>query len=440
MSQSAFDSLVQRDLTHIWHPCAQMKDFETYPPLIVRQARGSYIETDQGLLIDAISSWWCKSLGHNHPKLIAAIQQQLSQFEHVIAANTTHPALVAFGEKLAKLTHKQYIFFANDGSSAVEIALKMCLHAQQIKGQAQRKTFLSLKNAYHGETLGALSVSDLGIYKKAYEGYGVPCSFIEPLPYLHSIQDPLWKDAHTYWEKILPSLEASKDKFCALIIEPLVQGAAGMRCYSADFLKRLVNWAQANGIYVIADEIMTGIGRTGTWLASTQADIEADLVCLSKGLTAGTLPLSTVSIDKKIFDLFYTDKLEHAFLHSHTYSGHALALSAALATIEVIEEEAILSRVSHLEKTMRNYFEDFAKITGKLHNIRSFGAIVAADLSELEHHGGSLRLYQEAVKQGALIRPIANTLYWLPPLNIDNKTLSDLAQMTLTALKTTYAI
>src|SRR5215208_1753371 len=194
--------LIERDLKHIWHPCTQMKDFESYPPLIIKKAKGSYLYTNQGLLIDGISSWWCKSLGHGHPLIMKAIQQQMKYFEHVIGCNTTHEALARLGEKLAIISQKSHLFFASDGACAVEIALKLALHTQQLRGKAHRKQFIALKNAYHGETLGTLAVSDLGIYKKPYEGYGPQCHFIDPLPYLHSSQSPLWSDAENVWRTI----------------------------------------------------------------------------------------------------------------------------------------------------------------------------------------------------------------------------------------------
>ncbi len=230
--------LIERDLKHIWHPCTQMKDLQQTPPLVVNHAKGSYLYTDQGPIIDALSSWWCKSLGHGHPTIIAAIKEQLDRFEHVISANTTHPLLVELGEKLAAISQKQHVFFASDGSSAVEIAMKLALHASQLKGSPRRE-FIALQHSYHGETLGTLSVSDLGIYKKPYKGYGVKCHFLQAIPYVSNNNEFLWHNADFHWPQIKLALEKIKNKTCALIVEPIIQGAGGMRCYSADFLK---NW------------------------------------------------------------------------------------------------------------------------------------------------------------------------------------------------------
>ncbi|QRN03872.1 adenosylmethionine--8-amino-7-oxononanoate transaminase [Legionella sp. MW5194] len=431
--------VIAKDLTHIWHPCMQMKDFEAYPPLVIQEARGSYLYTDQGPLIDGISSWWCKSLGHGHPTIVDAIRQQLQYFEQVIAANTTHPLLAEFGEKIAEITKKQHVFFASDGSSAVEIAMKLALHAMQIRGESERNRFIALRHAYHGETLATISVSDLGLYKKPYEGYGVECHFIQEVPYVQNRFDPLWDDSEATWQAILPQLEKVKRQTCAVLVEPLVQGAGGMLCYSADFLKKLAQWANDNGIYFIADEIMTGMGRTGQWLACEWAGVEPDLVCLSKGLTAGALPLSCVLIDHEVYALFYDDYASgKSFLHSHTHSGNALAVSAALAAIKVMEAEGILKQARALGELMHSLMLDIAETTGRLSQVRSLGAIVAADMDALPGQRISQRFYQEACRHGALLRPIGNTLYWLPPLNSDEKTIRQLAEITLNSLYGVY--
>ncbi|MGQ3892251.1 adenosylmethionine--8-amino-7-oxononanoate transaminase [Legionella sp. CNM-4043-24] len=432
-------AVIEKDLRHIWHPCTQMKDFEQCPPIIVYQAQGSYLETCRGSLIDAQSSWWCKSLGHGHPAVLAAIKAQLDSFEHVIAANTTHPAMASLGEKLAEICGREHAFFASDGSSAVEIAMKLALQAKQIQGQTERRDFIALKNGYHGETLGTLSVSDLGLYKKPWEGFGVNCHMLEDIPLVSGPQDPLWTNAEGHWQRILPALEQLKSRVCALILEPLVQGAGGMRCYSADFLYRLAAWAKSNDIYLIADEIMTGMGRTGTWLACQHAGVEADLICLSKGLTSGTIPLSCVMIDQSIYSLFYDDYSKgKSFLHSHTHSGNSLAISAALATITAMQTESINQQAAELGLFMLEQFQAIARSCGKLSNIRSLGAMVAADMVDSGRPRTDFAFYQEALKQGALIRPLGNTLYWLPPLNTDTKTIVKLAEITLNSIHAVY--
>lgn len=433
------EKLISRDLKHVWHPCSQMKDFETCPPLVVDRAQGSYLYTNQGPLIDAISSWWCKSLGHGHPAVISAIEDQLKRFEHVIGANTTHPILVELAEQLTEITGKQHVFFASDGASAVEIAMKLAIHATQIKGYKNKNEFIALKNGYHGETLGTMSVSDLGIYKAPYESFGVTCHFIDNIPYVTGVDDPLWNCCDSHWVSIAKQLDEISDKVCALILEPIVQGAGGMLCYSADFLHKISLWAKSKDIVLIADEIMTGLGRTGQWLACDHADIKPDLICLSKGLTSGSIPFSCVMIDNSIFDLFYADyKIGPSFLHSHTYSGNPLAVSAALATIKTMRNEKIISQAQSLGETMLDFLQQVATQSGKLNNVRGVGAVVAADLMDIGDYRIGNEVYQQALKYGALIRPIGKTIYWLPPLNTDNETIGKLAEITLNSIDAAY--
>jgi adenosylmethionine-8-amino-7-oxononanoate aminotransferase len=286
-----------------------------------------------------------------------------------------------------------------------------------------------------------MSVSDLGLYKEPSKGTGVPCNFIKP-PYLSSIDDPLWVDAQQQWQEIELQLERIKEPVCALILEPIIQGAGGMLCYSAHFLEQLAGWAKKNGIYLIADEIMTGLGRTGLWLAGQHAKINPDIICLSKGLTSGSIPFSCVMIDHSLFSLFYDDYHQgKSFLHSHTFSGHALGASAALATIKVMQQENIIPYAQELGATMLSCLRQVAQSCGKLTQVRGIGAVVAAEL--VNHEGVDrigTKLYEHALKLGALIRPIGNTLYWLPPLNTDKKIIEQLAEITLNSINKTYGL
>lgn len=427
-------NLMTRDLNSIWHPCSQMKDYETFPPLPVASAQGAYITLESGQkIIDGVSSWWCKSLGHGHPRLKNALKQQLDKFEHVIFANTTNETIVSLSEKLTQLTSSlKKVFYASEGSSAVEIALKMAVHAQKLKGNTRNK-FIALKNGYHGETALALSVSDLALYKAPYEGLIPSAQFIEP-PYVSSKHDPLWENATDAWQKIEKKLEPFQDEIAAIILEPIVQGAGGMQMYSQDFLKHLRRFAQKKGIYLIADEIMTGMGRTGHLLACEHAQIEPDFLCLGKGLTGGFLPFSAVLLTNEIYELFYADySAEKSFLHSHTFSGHALGAAVALECLKVFEEEKILENVITLEKNLRTLMQTVAEKTGALTNIRGIGGIIAADLKSTEPRLG-YQIYQKAVELGALLRPLGNTIYWLPPLNTPLETLKDLRDITLEAI------
>lgn len=434
--------ILQKDLQHNWHPCSQMKDYQEFPAIVVKSAQGAYLKLEDGRrLIDAISSWWCKSLGHGHPSVKAALQNQLEQFEHVMFGHTTHEKVVRLSEKLASLSpNLSKVFYACDGSSAVEIALKMSLHARQIRGETQRTRFMGLENAYHGETALAMSVSDLGIYRKPYQAILMDNPVLRDIPYVSGKEDPLWDDCSALWPVIEAQLEPYQDELTAIIIEPIVQGAAGMRVYSQDFLRRLRAWTHQHGIHLIADEIMTGLGRTGLPLACHHAEIEPDFLCLGKGLTAGFLPLSATLTSDRIYEVFYDDYLAgKSFLHSHTHSGNALAVSAALAAMEAMESENIYAQLPYLETNLQSLMAEIVEETGLLTNLRGIGGIVAADIinsAGISRPG--FALFKEAVQQGALLRPIGNQLYWLPPLNVSSDVLYDLKDITLQSLRACF--
>lgn len=431
------ETLQNQDVQTLWHPCSQMKDYELFRPLVVTSASGSYIELADGrTIIDAISSWWCKSLGHNHPALKKAILTQIEHFEHVVLANTTNELIVQLSQDLVNLMpHLAKVFYASDGSCAVEIALKMSMHTRMLQGHTDRKQFLSLKNSFHGETIGALSVSDLGIYREPYSALLFETLLIE-VPYVTGIQDPKWHDAFEEWLSTEKFLRPFSDTTTALIIEPILQAAGGMQIISQDFLHRLCQWAKTHDIHIIADEILTGLGRTGKMLACEYADIQPDFLCLSKGLTSGWLPMSAVVTTDAIYEVFYDDyENGKSFLHSHTHSGNALAASVALATLRIIQEENLSDRAQRLQKIMMSHLEDIADKTQQLKNLRGIGAVVAADLIvDNPHQRLGYKIYQEAVKRGALLRPLGNTLYWLPPLNIEEHTISELKNITYEAI------
>lgn len=436
-----FMELINRDRQHIWHPCSQMKDYDSFPPLVINKAYGPYIELKDGKrIIDAISSWWCKSLGHNHPRLKKALKAQLDHFEHVILANSTYEIIIRLSEKLGRLcSGLDKVFYASEGSSAVEIALKMSLHAQQLLGQNQRTQFTSLQNAYHGETFMALGLSDLGLYRQAYEAHLIKPYFIQNIPYVHSSADPVWNDCSEIWPDIEKQLEMQASNLAAIIVEPIAQGAGGMKIYSQDFLRRLSRWTKAQGIYLIADEIMTGLGRTGLALACEHAQIKPDFICLGKGLTSGWLPMSVVLTQTEIYNLFYDDYSSgKSFLHSHTFSGNALAAAVALECLSILEGEQIYKKVREKEVILKKLMLEVQDKTEKLTNIRGIGGIMAADLSLKEKEKNQrigYQIFQEALQLGAWLRPLGNTIYWLPPLNTSLSTLEELCDITKASIK-----
>ena len=420
----------------------QAKDLDVFPPLEVIHAQGdSFTLKDGTRLIDGIASWWCKSLGHNHPRLRAALYQQSQHFEHVINANTSNNLLRTLGDKLCALApHFKKVLFASDGSSAVEIAAKLAIHAHKIQGHPEKNQFLSLENSYHGETLFTLSLSDSALYNAPYKALLTPVTKIEGIPYVSYKTDALWHHAEKSWEHIKPQLEKHKDTLCAIVIEPLLQGAGYMKIYSADFLKRLCAWAQRQGIYIIADEILTGFGRTGPPLACDHLSLQPDFTCVAKGLTAGYLPMSAVLTTQAVFDLFYDDyEKGKQFLHSHTHSGNALGAAVALETLAIMEEEHIYENIPTLENKLQQLFKEVAQTTGRLHGIRGIGAMVAG---ELQPHPTEQRigyaLHQKAIEHGVFLRPLGNTLYWLPPLTITDGSLQQLRDGTIQAIQAIY--
>lgn len=432
------ETIQKLDRQFNWHPCSQMKDYEQFKPLVIKKAQGCYIELEDGIkIIDAISSWWCKSLGHNHPALRDALIKQVEKFEHVIFANTTNEAIVNLSQRLASLIPGlNKVFYAGDGSCAIEIALKMSLHSRIIKEESHRNKFISLKNGYHGETLGALSVSDVGLYRTPYESILFQPHFIEPL-YLSSTQHPCWEDASEYWKLIENQLIPFENTTTAIIVEPILQGAGGMKLYSQDFLSKLSAWSKERDIHIIADEIMTGMGRTGKMLACEHPNITPDFICLSKGLTSGWVPFSAVLITNDMYNIFYDDyEKGKSFLHSHTYSGNALGAALALETINIIKNNNLCERANAIQTLMRKHMEEIAYDTKFLKNVRGIGAVIAADIiDKYSQKRIGYQLYQEAVKQGALLRPLGNTIYWMPPLIISDDSLEKLKNITLHSIR-----
>lgn len=427
---------MQEMMNAVWHPCTPMKIHEKIPLLPVVGASGPYYYLKDGRRVfDAISSWWCKSLGHGHPRLKAVLMNQMAQFEHVMLAGTTNEVIMSLSEQLTTLLPGfSKVFYAGDGSSAVEIALKMSLHYRKRKGE-QRHHFLSLENAYHGETAGAMSVSDLGLYRAPYDALLFDAFVLRDLPYVSGQQDILWLDAKTHFEAKLPWLESIASQLTALIIEPIVQGAGGMKIISADFLNRLMAWAHEHDIHIIADEIMTGFGRTGKMFAVDYLNQKPDFLCISKGMTSGWLAMSAVLTTQTIYDVLYTQHYHEAFLHSHTYSGNALAAAVALETLCIFKDENIVANANRMNELMLTHLKNIHDDLNCFENIRGIGGIAAAELREA---CGVLNFKEammiHAPQCGVNLRPLGNTLYWLPPLNSTSQDLAVLSETTQQSL------
>lgn len=433
--------LIERTQKCNWHPCTQMKDFETMPPWPIVRAEGCWIESEGGhRMLDASSSWWCKSLGHRHPLLLEALHAQSERFDHVIFANTTYDTIVDLSERLkALLPTMSHAMYASDGSCAVEMALKLSVHAQALAGHKERSRFATLSGAYHGETGLALSVSDCGLYCDPFTRLLPKSLALDPIPYVTGVTDPLWHDAKDSWEQWEALLAPHEHTLSAIIVEPIVQGANNMQLYSADALRRLGQWAADRGIHIIVDEIMTGFWRTGRLWAHEHAGMKPDMVCLGKGLTGGMMPMSAMLTTKSIFDLCYDDYDTYkAFLHSHTHSGNALSAAVALKAVGILSDPIWQNRVDALAQKMHAAMQGIAKRTGRLQYVRGIGGVMAADLALSEEEQKARvghKIAREAMAKGVLLRPLGNTLYWVPPLIISEDELATLAQVTESAIE-----
>ncbi len=432
-------SLRNRDRDAVWHPCAQMRDYDFFPPLEVVGAEGGWLHLADGRRVfDGISSWWCKNLGHRHPRLIAALAAQAGCFEHVIAANVTHEPLVACAEQVlacanavdpatprlrdpATLTKA---FFSDNGSTAVEVALKMAVQWQAQAGDPRRTGFAVLEHGYHGETVGALSVSDCDLYRRHYPGLLFDCTVLRGLPYRTGPEDPDWQDAGVEWPALVAQLASVAGTLAAVVVEPLLQGAGGMRLYSPDLLRRLRTWCDQHGVLLIADEIAAGWGRLGTWLACHQAGVLPDLAVLSKGLTAGVMPFAMTLTTERIYEGFLAEWADQrAFLHSNTYAGNPLGCALALAVMQVYQEQDLLVRVPATGAALRQGLAQLASSRPTMRAVRGLGMMAAVDLTRADGSPRAAtdrygwRVSRAAIERGAMLRCLGDTLYLFPPLN-----------------------
>ncbi len=412
--------LAQEDLRYIWHPCTQMKDHENFEIIPIKKAKGVWLEDfDGNHYIDAISSWWVNILGHSNAFINRAIKRQLNDFEHVILAGFTHKPAVELAKKLVEISPNglEKVFFADNGSSGIEVALKMSYHFFKNLGQ-NRPIFISLENSYHGETMGALAVSDVGIYKEAYE------DLLLKSVQVYSPKDKSKDETNRALEALESFLSLRANDVTALIIEPLVQCAGSMMMHSSDYLSGVRSLTQKYGIFLIADEVAVGFGRTGTLFACEQAGITPDLMVLSKGLTGGYLPLSVVLCTQKIYDAFYCDyNPVRTFLHSHSYTGNALACTAALASIEYLEKYKIIKKNKTKIKLMSKELARF-DLLEIVKSTRQTGMICAIELDGFEGKRIGLTIARLARTKHILLRPLGNVLYVMPPYVITKKEIS----------------
>lgn len=433
--------LAARDLAVLWHPCTQMKDHETLPLVPIRRGRGAWLEDFDGRrYLDAISSWWVNLFGHANPRINAAVQAQLEELEHVIFAGFSHEPAVRLAERLVSITPPglERCFFADNGSSAVEVALKMSFHYWLNRGREGKRRFVTLANSYHGETLGALAVGDVALYKRTYAPLLME-AIVAPSPdCYHRESGESWAAySKRMFEPMARILERQAEEICAVIVEPLVQCAGGMRMYHHSYLKLLRDACHRHHVHLIADEIAVGFGRTGTLFACERAGISPDFLCLSKGLTGGYLPLAVVMTTPQVFDAFYDDYVKlNAFLHSHSYTGNPLACAAALATLDIFEDDDVITANVARARAMA---EATAPLAEHPHvaEVRQQGMILAMELVKdkatrtpypFEERRG-LRIYRHALERGALIRPIGNVVYFMPPYVVTEEEIRFLAEV-----------
>lgn len=440
----------ERDLRHIWHPCSQMKDYETLKPMVIERGNGIYLYDIYGKeYIDIISSWWCNLLGHCNPEINAAIKKQLDTLEHVIFANFSHKPAIMLTEQLSELLPAGLtrFNFSDNGSASVECALKMSFQYQYQSGHPERRKFMCLSEGYHGETIGALSVGALDLYAQIYKPMLFDTIQIEAPDCYRCPYGKQRESCDTEcFEKTEAAFAAHAAESCAVIVEPLLQGSAGMRIYPPAYLRKLRACCDRHHVLLIADEIATGFGRTGKLFAFDHADVSPDIMCLSKGLTGGYMPMAITVTTDKIYDAFYDDYSKgKAFMHSHTYSGNPLGCSAALAVLKILREQSVLQqaaeRAVYLHKALCSALSAHPNI-GEIRHIGLINAIeLVADRTtktplESDKRTG-YQVYRRALENGLILRPLGDVIYFNPPLIITENEIDRAVELCASAIHDT---
>ena len=437
--------LVSRSMAAVWHPCTQMKHHEQFPLVAITKGQGPWLFDEQGnALLDSISSWWTNLFGHSNPRINQAITTQLEKIEHVMLAGFTHPPVIELSEKLAELTHHQlgHVFYASDGASAVEIALKMSHHYWRLNDKPEKKKFVCLENGYHGETLGALAVTDVAIFREAY-GSLLQDVFTVSSPDARKVKTG--ESAEDVVERAAQELEklfaAEHQNIAAIIVEPLVQCAGQMAMHSPQYLRLVRTLCDRYKVHLIADEIAVGCGRSGKFFACEHAEIWPDFLTLSKGISGGYLPLSLCLTTNQIYQAFYSDQTQQAFLHSHSYTGNPLACSAALACLEIFETDKVLEKNIERSQDLAKAFA-WAKSDSRIEHWRQQGMILAFDvkMDALKNPKTFPReMFANSLINGILIRPIGNTVYVMPPYILSAEETIQLGKAVQLALEKTLA-
>ncbi|MEP6656207.1 MAG: adenosylmethionine--8-amino-7-oxononanoate transaminase [Betaproteobacteria bacterium] len=424
---------LERSRKAVWHPCTQMKLHEALPLVPIARGEGAWLTDFAGnRYFDAVSSWWVNLFGHCNPRINAAIIAQLGELEHVMLAGFTHAPVIALSERLGAVAPAGlgHAFYGSDGASAVEIALKMAFHYWHNQGQPQKTGFVSLAGSYHGETLGALGVTDVALFRDTYAPLLTRHATV-PSPDARKARGA--EDAQAVAGRVADALERHLQRHhattAAVIVEPLVQGAIGMAMHHPHYLARARAACTQHGVLLIADEIMTGFGRTGTLFAWEQANAPApDFLCLSKGITGGYLPLSAVLTTDAVFDAFYADDTSRGFLHSHSYTGNALACRAALAVLDIFNDDDVLAQNRARAGRWAAMMQDLASHP-KVHDFRRQGMIFAFEIGT-DRPDFSRWCFAEGLARGVLLRPLGRTLYFMPPYITTDDEFANLVECT----------
>ncbi len=442
------NELSLKDLKYIWHPCSQMKDYEILAPIVIDHGEGIYLyDTDGKRYVDVISSWWCNLLGHCNPKINAAVKNQIDKLEHVIFANFTHKPAVELCEKLSKILPEGLckFNFTDNGSSAIEAAMKVSFQYHTQTGNPQKTRFMALTDAYHGETIGALSVGDCDLYTKLYKPILMDIIRIKGPDCFRCPYGKTRENCNCEcFEHAEEQFKKYGDETCAMLVEPLLQGSAGMKIYPPLYLKKLRQICDKYNVHLLADEIATGFGRTGKMFAFDHAGVSPDIMCLSKGLTGGYMPCAMFVTTQKIYDAFYADYLEgKAFMHSHTYSGNPMACAAANAVIDIFSDGSVLKNAQENAVYFNNIIKEKFLPHKNVGEVRSIGLINAIELvkdkQNKEAFDGKRRtgyqIYKKALQKGVILRPLGDVIYFNPPLIIDCKAMDFVTDVALECLK-----
>lgn len=415
------------------------------PLVAIKRARGAYLYDHDGKrYLDAISSWWVNLFGHANPRINAALKEQLDTLEHAMLAGFTHEPVVELSERLSALTGHVlgHAFYASDGASAVEIALKMSFHAWRNAGRAEKQEFVCVQGSYHGETIGALAVTDVALFKDAYGPLLRAARVVMSPDTRNALPGETAQDVAPRAAADVEQLFAERaDRIAAFIVEPLVQCATGMAMHDPLYLTLVRDLCDRYDVHLIADEIAVGCGRTGTFFACEQAGIWPDFLCLSKGISGGYLPLSLVLTRDAIYEAFYSADIRRGFLHSHSYTGNPLACRAALATLQIFQDDDVLAQNRVKSAAMMDALAPLAQ-HARVTNLRQRGTIFAFDAVEPDAAKASTfsrRFFATALEHELMLRPIGRTVYLMPPYILDPQQIADLAARTRAVFDATIA-